>query len=137
MSGISWKVPSGKVRRIVIGSTPISSSLMAMSIGLAKFLVGSTKIGAPIEIWRALAPTMRARSKRVILGGPIQIFSSSAGILELSSTFSAHSAHPAHSRSTLRWHRWTFRLSRCDYVVDFQNHRCSFGCRLDYLLLDG
>ncbi len=47
--GISWKVPSGSVLRMVIGKMPASSSTKAMSIGLV-FSSASTKIGAPIEI---------------------------------------------------------------------------------------
>ena len=46
---MSWKVPSGKVLLIVIGSIPASSSARAMSIGFV-FSLASTKIGAPIEI---------------------------------------------------------------------------------------
>jgi len=72
--GISWQVPSGNVRLIVIGRIPISSSFRAMSIGLEKPSETSTSTGAPIDIWRDLAPTIRAFSKRVSLGGPIKIF---------------------------------------------------------------
>jgi len=46
---MSWKVPSGNVRLIVIGRIAASSSFNAMSIGLV-FSLASTKIGAPIEI---------------------------------------------------------------------------------------
>jgi pyruvate dehydrogenase complex dehydrogenase (E1) component len=53
-------------------------------MGLDGALDGLTSIGAPIAIWRALAPTMRARSKRVSLGGPIKSFSSVPVFLELS-----------------------------------------------------
>ena len=70
---MSWKVPSGSVLRIVIGSMPASSSFMAMSMGFV-FSAASTKIGAPIEICSALAPTILAFSKRVIFGGPTMIF---------------------------------------------------------------
>ena len=48
--GISWQVPSGNVRLIVIGRMPISSSFRAMSIGLEKTSEASTSIGAPIDI---------------------------------------------------------------------------------------
>jgi hypothetical protein len=72
--GISWQVPSGNVRLIVIGRIPISSSFRAMSIGLEKPSETSTSIGAPIDIWRDLAPTIRAFSKRVSFGGPTKIF---------------------------------------------------------------
>lgn len=48
--GISWQVPSGNVRLIVIGRIPISSSFRAMSIGLEKPSEISTSIGAPIDI---------------------------------------------------------------------------------------
>jgi len=135
LSGMSWKASSGRVLRIVMGNMPISNSLMAMSIGLDKLWEGSTKMGAPIAIWRALAPTMRALSKRVSLGGPTQIFLSSGFILELSSTFWPHS-RPSHSRRTPRWCWWAFHFSRCNYVVNFQNHCSCFSCRLNYLLFD-
>jgi len=67
-------VLSGNVRLIVIGRMPISSSFKAMSIGFEKPLDTSRSRGAPMEIWRALAPTIRAFSKRVSLGGPIKTF---------------------------------------------------------------
>jgi hypothetical protein len=41
-----------------------------MSIGLEEPPETSTSIGAPMEICRALAPTILAFSKRVIFGGP-------------------------------------------------------------------
>jgi len=72
--GISWYVPSGNVLLIVIGRIPASSSFNAMSIGLEKLSEISTSMGAPIDIWRALAPTILAFSKRVSLGGPIKTF---------------------------------------------------------------
>jgi len=49
-NGISWCVPSGKVLRIVIGRTHISSSFSAMSIGLDRLEEGSTRMGAPMAI---------------------------------------------------------------------------------------
>jgi hypothetical protein len=49
LKGISWKVPSGRVLRIVMGKMPASSSDRAMSMGFV-FSAASTKIGAPIEI---------------------------------------------------------------------------------------
>ena len=66
-------MPSGNVRLIVIGRMPPSSSFNAMSIGLEKPSETSTSIGAPMDICRALAPTILAFSKRVILGGPMEI----------------------------------------------------------------
>jgi hypothetical protein len=72
--GMSWYVtPSGRVRRIVIGNTLWFSSSMAMSMGLDRSLAGCIRIGAPMAIWRALAPTIRAFSNLVSLGGPIKI----------------------------------------------------------------
>jgi len=71
---MSWKVPSGKVRLIVIGRMLAPSSFNAMSIGLGKPPEISTSMGAPMDIWRALAPTILAFSKRVIFGGPTVIF---------------------------------------------------------------
>ena len=50
MSGISWKVPSGKVLRIVIGRIPFSSSCNAMSMGLLNPPSTSMSMGAPMEI---------------------------------------------------------------------------------------
>jgi len=44
-----------------------------MSIGLAKLSETSMSMGAPMDIWRALAPTTLAFSNRVILGGPTVI----------------------------------------------------------------
>ena len=52
--GISWKVPSGNVLRMVMGKMPASNSDTAMSIGFV-FSSASTKIGAPIEICNARA----------------------------------------------------------------------------------
>lgn len=49
MSATSWYVPSGNVRRIVMGSMPLSSSLRAIFIGLER-AEGSTRIGAPMAI---------------------------------------------------------------------------------------
>jgi hypothetical protein len=54
---------------------PTSSSLRAMSMGLVRLLSTSIKMGAPMDICRDLAPTMRAFSKRVIFGGPTSTFS--------------------------------------------------------------
>ena len=68
---MSWYVPSGSVLLIVMGSMLIDSSFRAMSMGLEIPSERSTSIGAPMEIWRALAPTILAFSKRVIFGGPI------------------------------------------------------------------
>jgi hypothetical protein len=53
---------------------PALSSSNAMSIGLEEPFATSISIGAPIEICKALAPTILAFSKRVIFGGPIVIF---------------------------------------------------------------
>ena len=64
---------SGKLRLIVIGRIPASSSLSAMSIGPVKPCLESINMGAPIDIWSALAPTIRAFSKRVSFGGPTVI----------------------------------------------------------------
>jgi len=73
-SGISWKVLSGNVRLMVIGKIPAPSSFKAMSIGLENPSETSMSMGAPMDICRALAPTILAFSNRVILGGPIVIF---------------------------------------------------------------
>lgn len=72
--GISWKVLSGNVRLIVIGRMPALCSFSAISIGPEKPSETSTSMGAPMDIWSALAPTILAFSKRVILEGPIVIF---------------------------------------------------------------
>lgn len=77
LSGMFWLVPSGSARLMLIGRTPSSSSIRAMSIGERVGSLMSNSTGAPIETWSALAPTTRARSKRVSFGGPISIFSGS------------------------------------------------------------
>ena len=58
---------------MVIGKMFAASSLSAMSIGPVKLCLESINMGAPIDIWSALAPTILAFSKRVIFGGPIVI----------------------------------------------------------------
>jgi len=58
---------------MVIGKMSAASSLSAMSIGPVKPCLESINMGAPIDIWSALAPTILAFSKRVIFGGPIVI----------------------------------------------------------------
>ena len=109
--------PSGSFLRILIGRTFSSSSIMAISIGdLASGIL--SRVGAPIAICRALAPTILALSKRVIFGGPTQIFLSSLVMLELSSTFRSHATW-----GTLWRHWWALRFAGRNYVVDFKNHR--------------
>jgi len=49
-NGISWYVPSGKVRLIVIGRIPLSNSFNAMSMGLEYPSETSTSMGAPMDI---------------------------------------------------------------------------------------
>lgn len=78
--GMFWLVPSGRARRILIGRTPSSSSRSAMSIGDSAGSLISSRTGAPMETWSALAPTTLALSKRVSFGGPISMLS---GSLEL------------------------------------------------------
>jgi hypothetical protein len=113
LSGMSWWVPSGNVLRMVMGSTAASSSLRAMSIGFERALDGPTSIGAPIAIWRALAPTIRAFSKRVSFGGPIQNFLSPLVSLVRPDTLRPHSRRPLWGPC------WLFHFARCNYVVDF------------------
>lgn len=68
-----WLVPSGIFLLMLIGSIPPSSSRVATLIG-DMFLEGrSTRIGAPIDICRALAPTILALSNLVSLSGPIKV----------------------------------------------------------------
>ena len=57
----------------MIGKTFDSNSAKAISIELENASSNSIRIGALIEICRALAPTILAFSKRVIFGGPIEI----------------------------------------------------------------
>ena len=64
-------MPLGSVRLIEIGSAPASSSIRARLMGSEMSAGIGTRGGAPKESWRALAPTIRARSNRVSLGGPI------------------------------------------------------------------
>ena len=59
----------GSLRIIVIGIAPPSNSSNAISIGSPTPSGTSTKTGAPIAIWRALAPTIRAFSYRVYFLG--------------------------------------------------------------------
>ena len=75
--GMFWLVPSGNDRRMLIGRTPSSSSSRATSIGDSSPCFKSSRTGAPIDIWRALAPTTLAFSKRVSFGGPISMLSGS------------------------------------------------------------
>ena len=103
LRGMSWYVPSGSVLRIVRGSISDSSSKSAMSIGPARASGDSIKMGAPIAICRALAPTIRALSNRVRLGGPMvtSVFS----IVSLKgSTWRSHSHSPRHT--TTAWWHW-------------------------------
>src|SRR5215468_7738836 len=81
-----WLVPSGNDLLMLIGSAPSSSSKSAMSIGDIDASVESNNTGAPMDTWRALAPTTLAFSKRVSLGGPIAIVSCS---LELTASLFA------------------------------------------------
>jgi hypothetical protein len=60
---------------MVIGKIPTPSSFKAISMGLEIPSEMSISIGAPMEICRALAPTILAFSKRVTFGGPITTFS--------------------------------------------------------------
>jgi hypothetical protein len=57
---------------------PASSSCNAISIGLVKPPSTPTSMGAPMEICKALAPTIRAFSNLVIFGGPTVTFCSDA-----------------------------------------------------------
>ncbi len=115
---MSWKVPSGRVRRMVMGKIPESNSHSAMSIGLV-FSSASTRIGAPIEICSARAPTILAFSKRVIFGGPTVIFSD---ILH----HPWHSAHTARHTSARR-HRRRLHFCQGNNIINFQNQRYSFN----------
>lgn len=126
LSGISWNVPSGSVRLIVMGKTPISSSLRAISIGLFKpvpplerLSSRASKIGAPMEIWSERAPTIRAFSKRVIFGGPTVTFSAEGDSLVTS--HSAHTAFHARRHSATCPHWGGFHFLRCNYVIDSEN----------------
>ena len=108
--GMFWLVPSGKDRRILIGRTPSSNSSRATSIGDSNPCFKSRRTGAPIDIWRALAPTTLAFSKRVSFGGPISMLSGSLVIatsLVVTLVFSLRAALTAGTR-----------LSCSDHVVD-------------------
>ena len=109
--GMSWNSSFGNVLRMVIGRIPDSSSKSAISIGPAREFGGSTKSGAPIAICRALAPTIRARSKRVTFGGPIETSFFSIVCLirpcawrHTHASHTSHSAHASHSATT--WRHW-------------------------------
>jgi hypothetical protein len=73
LSGMSWNVPSGNVRLMVIGKIAMPISFSAMSIGLETAASASTRIGAPMLICKARAPTILAFSNRVTFGGPTSI----------------------------------------------------------------
>src|SRR5436309_11997655 len=116
-----WLVPSGNDLLMLIGNTPSSSSKSAISIGDIDASVASSRIGAPIDTCRALAPTTLAFSKRVSLGGPIAMVSCS---LELTASLFATLV------LILRGSFVVLCLSRSYYVVDLQNHPSCFSSRL-------
>ncbi len=60
---------------MVMGRTPSSSSLRAISMGSDTSSGSSVSTGAPMDIWSALAPTILALSNLVGFGGPIRISS--------------------------------------------------------------
>ncbi len=69
--GISWKVPSGNVRLIVIGKIAASISFNAMSIGFRNALFNPHQQELRTQlICNARAPTILAFSNRVTFGGP-------------------------------------------------------------------
>jgi hypothetical protein len=70
---MSWDIPLGNRLLIVIGRTFSRSSFSATSMLLVDS-PAAVRIGAPIAIWRALAPTILAFSNRVIRGGPMMMF---------------------------------------------------------------
>jgi len=74
--GISCVIPFGSDLLIEIGRASSSSSIIAVPIGPLYGPSMGMKAGAPIAIWRDLAPTIRALSKRVSFGGPILISNS-------------------------------------------------------------
>src|SRR5205807_10115244 len=108
--GIFWLVPSGKDRRMLIGRTPSSSSIKATSIGDSRSCLRSSSTGAPMDIWRALAPTTLAFSKRVSFGGPISMLSGSLEIATSLVVTLVLSFRTARTAGT--------RLCRSDHVVD-------------------
>jgi len=69
-------MPFGSDLRMEIGRASASSSIMAVWIGPLYCPSMGTKAGAPIAICSERAPTIRALSKRVSLGGPILISNS-------------------------------------------------------------
>jgi hypothetical protein len=60
---------------MVIGRAPSSSSLIAMSMESDTSGDSTVSIGAPMDIWSALAPTILALSNLVSFGGPMRISS--------------------------------------------------------------
>src|SRR6266702_2841034 len=102
---------------MLIGRTPSSSSSRATSIGESRSCFRSRRTGAPIDIWRALAPTTLAFSKRVSFGGPISMLSGSLVIAASLVVTLVLSLRAAWATSA------GFRSS--DNVVDLQYHaRC-------------
>lgn len=107
LRGMSWYSSFGNVRRIVIGRVPDFSSTSAISIGPARVFGGSTRIGAPIAICKALAPTIRARSKRVSLAGPIVTsFCSVVCLIRSCTRRHSHASHTSHSAHSTAWWHW-------------------------------
>ena len=82
--GMFRLVPSGRDLRMLIGRTPAWSSSSPNSIGDLISVGTSSSNGAPIDIWRALAPTILARSNRVSFLGPIR---ATVAFLELGFSF--------------------------------------------------
>src|SRR5712692_7380061 len=120
-----WLVPSGNARRMLIGRTPSSSSSRATSIGDSSSCFRSKRTGAPIDIWRARAPTTLAFSKRVSFGGPISMLSGSlviAASLVVTLVLSLRATLTARAR-----------LCGGDYVIDLQDHSCRLGSRFYHL----
>src|SRR5437867_9471229 len=120
-----WLVPSGSERRMLIGRTPSSSSSRATSIGDSRSCLRSRRTGAPIDIWRARAPTTLAFSKRVSFGGPISMLSGSlviAASLVVTLVISL--------RSTLTTGAG---LRSGDHVIDLQYHSCGLRGRFYHL----
>src|SRR2546427_2030716 len=102
---------------MLIGRTPSSSSIKATSIGDSRSCLRSRSTGAPMDIWRALAPTTLAFSKRVSFGGPISMLSDSLEIATSLVVTLVLSFRTALTAGT--------RLCCSDHIVDLQYHaRC-------------
>ena len=73
-------MPSGRVRLMVMGRTPLLSSIMAIKIGSGGASSGGMRMGAPMAICSVLVSITLAYSYFVSVGGPMQTSFSRASV---------------------------------------------------------